>query len=154
MTSCSASQKTSGQKLFNKDEFPGLVQIVPDSKSIMLDCELDGTDGQLLKFTSCSQVNATQDDEVIPHQFKLLRLLRIDCRTADIFLNSDTFSRSFFPQSLTGSFPSALPAQTVPSRGGDDLDMRKGALMGGYEKNLRIDNNRLTLTLTDGEEIT
>ena len=155
--SCSINQRVTGQKYFNENEFTGLEQLVTGKKNILLDYELDGSDSKIVHFASCSQVMSMEEDSITPHQFKLLRLLKINCKAAKIYLNSDEFFESYFPKNFSKSFVSELPAQAVPNLGGGDLTLREGLLMGKYEKDLRfwdVSSNSFSVILTNGIEIT
>lgn len=157
ITSCFASQDVVSNKYFNENEFTGLVKLGTESKDTQLDYELDGTDGKAIHFTSCLQVANTKENDVVTHQFKLFHLLRVNCIAANKYAKASSFKHTNFPGTLSKSLASELPAQAIPNLGGNGLEMRKGLLMGKYEKNLRvgeIKTNSLSVTLTDGIEIT
>lgn len=156
VTSCTINKNATSHKYFNKNNFTGLVQLGSEGRDILLDYELDGTNGKVIHFASCFEVDKTKEEEVVAHQFKLFRLLRINCKAAKIYSESRNFSDTNFPNTWSKSLFSTLPAQAVPNLGGDSLEMRKGSLMGKYEKNIRIEKiktNNFSVALTSGIEI-
>lgn len=144
-------------KFFNEEEFAGLVELGGGIDNVVLQYELDRTDGGVQVFNSCQDVGSIGDDQVVEHQFRLLRLLRINCRAAEIYFGSGHANESNFPALLSDALVSDFPAHAVPDIGGNALDLRDGMSMGQYEESLISAGDEgvsFDVTLTDGTEIT
>ena len=119
---------------FNSDEFTGLVTLGDTStkryQDIALDYALDGKTGKEIQFSSCQQVDATTENQVVTSQLHLLQLLKVNCTAANYYLlaNNAITNHSYWPTTLTNTFIKSLPALAIPNLGGDSFNNRQGTL--------------------------
>lgn len=127
-------------KYFNTDEFVGLESLGKDSQNIKLDYELDSRSGGALRFRSCSDVINSHEDDVPEHQFHLLKLMKVNCKAAELYCNAPATSATYWPDKLDTMFVNDLPAETVPDLGGESLRNRNGT-MGEMESTMKVVNS-------------
>lgn len=114
---------------YNENEFAGLVSLGTNYNEINLDYSLDSKDGREIVFKNCADVAKTAELDIVDSDYKLLQLLRINCRAAEYYFKSKACSQSYWPQTLDREFVNNLPAIAIPDLGGDGLKNRKGKMI-------------------------
>lgn len=119
LSSCSTEQGSRIGKTINPDEITGLTKLGNSYQDVQFEYELDGTDGNLVKFSSCRDVDETPDDSIKEDQYALLTMLRVNCKAIKLYFNAQDSSESHFPKKLTSEFVRRLPASATPELGGN-----------------------------------
>jgi len=76
----------------------------------VLDYELTAPNGNTIHLNSCTQVDATKDDDVAAFDYKRLQYVRINCLALKRYSTSTMPKKNFFPPRLTRAFIASLPA--------------------------------------------
>lgn len=127
------------KRVFNKQAFPGFVPTSSvNYEEAVLDYDLDTSSGGTMHFNSCTQVDATQEDQIASVAYPWLRLLSINCLALKRYSVSRVASRTFFPARFTKELIAAFPATVAGVVGSDDLRQRQGKTLRTYETRLHI----------------
>jgi hypothetical protein len=130
-------------KNFNSKQFGGLVSDnLKSYDSAVLDFELKGPDGQLIKFNSCKQVEESSENDIVPSQFYNYKQLVLNCIALKGYFESSEAKRTYFPPHLTKQIVSLFPASAAPVVSKEDLDSRIGKSLKEYSKELIVKNGR------------
>lgn len=112
---------------FNGEHFTGLVtEKVERYEDAELDYDFDSTRGVPIHITRCPQAEALREDQVVPAQFPLYRLLRTNCLALKRYAESRSAERTYFPAHLTEALVLSLAATAVPQLGGEYPERRPG----------------------------
>jgi hypothetical protein len=139
LSACSIIQgnKKEVPKYFNENEFVGLEQLGNGNNGIKLDYELDSSGGGTLQFRTCSDVKNAQENEVVQQQFNLLKLMKMNCKAANLYKKAPATSATYWPDKFDAKFVNDFPANTVPDLGGESMHNRNGT-MGEIEPAMKI----------------
>lgn len=129
LNGCSNTESKNLPDYFNTDAFTGLVKISGQDGAMLLDYELDGADGNVIKIESCEKVRSLSENDVVTSQYKLYRLLSINCHAADLFLKGGLAQKTYFTGQSLEEVAKNMPAVMVPDLGGNSLDGRDGMTM-------------------------
>ncbi len=141
---------------FNKEEFTGLVILPENGVDIVLKYELDQPNGKIVKITSCNQVKSLTENDVITHQYKLYRLLSMNCYATEKFISGESAKQSFFNRQSLLQIVSSMPATAVPNLGEDDFDLRQGKTLAEFEPSIEttdISQTIVSTVLTDNMNV-
>ncbi|MCW8128401.1 hypothetical protein [Microbulbifer halophilus] len=126
LLSCAAEEENSIEKSISTDQITGLTNLGNSYQDVQLEYALDGRDGNLVKFSSCRDVDKTADDAIREDQYPLLTMLRANCKALELYFNAQNASKSHLPEKITSDFVRNLPASATPNLGGDrDISVDK-----------------------------
>lgn len=127
------------KRLFNKSEFVGLVSPnVTSYEGTVLNYDLQNPSGGNIHFTSCKQVEATKENEIVESQYSLFKLLLMNCLALQRYSASVAAQRSFFPARLTKAIVAAFPATATARISDEDMVQRQGKTLAAYEKQFSV----------------
>lgn len=129
LNGCSNTESKNLPDYFNANAFTGLVKMSGADGGVLLDYELDGADGNVIKIESCEKVRSLSEDDVVTSQYKLYRLLSNNCRAADLYLHGGYAQKTFFDGESLVEIAMNMPALMVPDLGGDSLNGRSDMTM-------------------------
>ena len=127
------------KRTFNAPEFTGLVSIEAASYGeAILDYDLDASNGGVIHFTGCVQVEATKEGDVVASQYALLKLLSVNCQALKRYFSSAAAQRSYFPARLSKRLVMAFPATALPNNiSPEAMSRRQGKLLRTYEPSVK-----------------
>jgi len=111
---------------FNAREFAGLVAPPAPEQPAQLDFTLDAANGQALRFTDCAQANATNGDDIVPAEYPVFQLLKLNCAAYDRYRTAVGARQSHLPQMLDAAFIAQLPEAILPGLEQDSSAVRIG----------------------------
>jgi hypothetical protein len=126
-------------RTFNTGVFVGLTS--PDVsryEDVVLDYELDSSDGRPVHFTSCAQVETTSDRTIAASDYSLFKLLFANCVGLKRYLEGRSAERTYFPAQVTVSLVEAFPATAVPRMNDEDIARRQAKTLGAYDPSVKI----------------
>jgi len=140
LTACSDPvRKEMPIRKFHTREFVGLVSAEPTSYGdAVLDYELDTSQGGMVRFTRCAEVESTDEQDIESSQYPLFRLLFTNCQALRRYAESHPARRSFFPARMSEELLAAFPATAVPRISDEEMKRREEKTLSEYEAVLRI----------------
>jgi len=115
-----------GAPWFSAREFAGLVAPPAPDRPAQLDFTLDAANGQALRFTDCAQANATRGDDIVPAEYPVFQLLKLNCAAYERYRTAVGARQSHLPQMLDAAFIAQLPEAILPGREQDSSAVRIG----------------------------
>jgi hypothetical protein len=155
VSGCATTKAQRPQREFNFMEFTGLVsKQVKAYGDVALDYDLSDRNGENVHFTSCLQVDATSENDIVTSEYQLYKLLSIHCKAIRIYIEQGTQAKqSFFPEAITKELVAAFPAIAAPQVSKEEMADRLGKRLADDEPGLEVKivdkNNADVLTSTD-----
>lgn len=140
------SNSSAAEKHFNSEAFPGLIDIGRSYDDIKLEYALDTRDDQEIYFTSCTQVEKVGESDIVHHQYNLYQLLAYNCLAAKYFHEGDIAESDHLPKNFDTSIITLLPADAIPNRGGNSLEVKPGQSLSSAHtvENINVTDNTLS----------
>lgn len=125
-------------RTFNTAAFPGLTSASRplDYATAKLDYELESATGQPIRFSTCSQVQSTNEADIASPSYPLFRLLSLNCQALKLYTASTVARQSHLPPTQTVPLVKLFPADAVPRLNDEDLARRRGHTLSSCEHNL------------------
>lgn len=133
------AQAEGAKRMFNTEKFVGLASSASASyEEIALEYELENRKGDIVRFTSCTQVETTEANEIVESQYSLFKLLSLNCLALKRYSSSTNAEKSFFPVRLNKTLVAAFPATAMVKLSESDMAKRQGKTLADYEHSLDI----------------
>jgi len=136
-SACTSTSLIPFPKFFNTNAFVGFVSMSDGRGRVLMDYELDGSNGKVVLFKSCDDVKQTLETDIVTHQYYLWQLIQINCKAIVEFNNASVSTQSYWPSGFDREFIANLPATAIPNLGGNTLEGREG-LLKDVERELEI----------------
>lgn len=148
---CITNRQVPHKTFFNKKAFAGFVDMNVDRNDAMLNCELDGADGNAVVCNSCRDALKIPETAIAESHHHLWRLMQINCRAAVMINDAYESAQSNWPSSMNKQFIDELPADAVPHPKESSLDEPKGLLKDAEPtlKIIHINSRRAEVTIHD-----
>jgi hypothetical protein len=139
---------------FNAREFAGLVSTPAPDQPARLDFTLDTASGQAQRFTDCAQVNAAVADDIVPAEYPVFQLLKLNCAAYARYQTAVGARQSNLPETLDAAFIAQLPEAILPGdesgssaeRVGDSPHVERIAESGGGRWEIQTRTEQVIVT--------
>lgn len=145
LMACTNLSADSLKPKFFSDYFTGLdTKQITDYASSKLNYDLTSSKNKNIHFSSCTQVDATKDQDILMSEYHLLTMLRLNCKALKMYTLANKANITFLTELLADKDISNLPATAYPYVNNEDKNSRISGKLKSYQKKL------ITKVSTDG----
>lgn len=137
LVACSNISADNFKPVFYPEYFTGLETVnVAKYESAKLDYDLTSSNNKNIHFSSCPQVDAVKDDDILTSEYHLLTMLRLNCNAMKKFTIAGNSNKSFLAELMADKNINNLPATAYPYVNNYDKKTRAGKKLKSYQKKL------------------
>jgi len=137
LAACSNLSADNFKPVFYPEHFTGLEAVnIVGYESAKLDYDLTTTANKNIHFSSCLQVEAVKDDDILTSEYHLLRMLRLNCKALKMYTLAGNATKTFMNELLLEKNINHLPATAYPFVNDYDKKTREGKHLKEYHKKL------------------
>lgn len=137
LVACSNLSADNFKPVFYPEYFTGLeTENVVKYENAKLDYDLTNSNNKNIHFSSCPQVDAVKDDDVLTSEYHLLTMLRLNCNAMKKYTIAGSANKSFLAELIADKNINNLPATAYPYVNNYDKKTRAGKTLKSYQKKL------------------
>lgn len=137
LVACSNLWADNFKPVFYPEYFTGLETVnVGKYENAKLDYDLTSTNNKNIHFSSCPQVDAVKDDDILTSEYHLLTMLRLNCNAMKKYTIAGNANKSFLSELVVNKSINDLPATAYPFVNNYDKKTRAGKTLKRYQKKL------------------
>jgi len=137
LAACSNLSADNFKPMFYPEYFTGLEAVnVVKYESAKLDYDVTTSSNKNMHFSSCMQVEAVKDDDILTSEYHLLTMLRLNCIALKKYTLAGSATKTFMNELLIDEKVNNLPATAYPYVNSYDKKTREGKNLKNYHKKL------------------